>query len=111
MAEINPWFPEPDMLTHQVLGKLAEECSELAKIAVRCMIQGIDESDPGTGAANREELRKEIADVEAAICWTFETIYLRGRISERQRSKLKGFRAWQAMIEAKSRTMDEGTAP
>lgn len=99
MSTINPWFPEPDILIHQVLGKMAEECNELAKIAVRCMIQGINESDPGTQAANRTELLKEIADVEATICWAFEVITFDGFISERQRSKLEGFHRWQKMLE------------
>lgn len=106
MAEINPWFPEPDTLTHQVLGKMAEECTELAKIAVRCMIQGIDQRDPGTGALNLDELFKEIADVEATISWFFETVVSAWPVGydRRQIQKLEGFRRWRQMIEAAGRS-------
>lgn len=111
MADINPWFPEPDTLTHQVLGKMAEECNELAKIAVRCMIQGLDQRDPGTFASNRDELLKEIADVEATICWAFEVLHFPVGIAARQRKKLDGFHEWQKLIEARRRPLAPATDP
>jgi hypothetical protein len=102
-GDINPWFPERDTVIHQALGKLAEECSKLAKIAVRCMIQGIDESDPGTTMPNRQELMKEIADVQAAITWLSGLVTLPPGMSARGRAKLEGFRRWQQLIEAASK--------
>lgn len=56
---------DPELVA--VLGKLGEEANELGKIIFRCLIQGIDEREPVTQALNREELEKEIADVEALI--------------------------------------------
>ena len=111
MSDINPWMPEPNTLIHQLLGKMAEECSELSKIAVRCMIQGIDECDPGTGEENRTELLKEIADVEATICWAFEVITFADMIGPRQRRKLDGFHEWQKMIEARATPEGATAAP
>lgn len=98
-GDINPWMPETDVVLHQALGKLAEEAAELAKIAVRCVIQGIDGQDPGNGKANREELMKEICDVQAVVSWLTELITLAPGVNARIGMKLDGFRRWQEMIE------------
>lgn len=71
-----------------VLGKLAEETAELSNIIARCLIQGIDESEPVTGALNRHELEKEIADVEAMIAHVKQRFRLDGPFIE-QRSQKK----------------------
>ena len=67
-------MPEPDLLTHQALGKLAEEVNELGSIIARCLIQGLNESEPETGKPNREKLAEEMADVEAALLWVKEVV-------------------------------------
>jgi hypothetical protein len=96
---ITLWKPEPDMLIHQALGKACEEASELANILARCLIQGLDQSDPGTGKANRRALSNEIADLDAAVQWLRE---LTGEEYDEERAdrKLNGFRQWQRMLEA-----------
>ncbi|MGM5087570.1 hypothetical protein ACD589_12835 [Rhizobium sp. 814_E9_N1_1] len=110
MAEITLWKPEPDVLIHQALGKAGEEASELAAILFRCTIQGLDESDPGTGKWNRKALFDEIADVLAATEW------LRGIVGDgldqaRVDRKLAGFRRWQKMLEEDARQLQHNPQP
>lgn len=59
------WLPEPDINTHQAIGKLGEEAAELAAICSRILIQGIDGANPDTGKTNRKALMDEVADVRA----------------------------------------------
>lgn len=101
MADITLWLPETRTVIHQALGKAAEESAELSKIAVRCMIQGLDAVDPVTGKPNRKSLADELADVEATTEWLFELLSLDVEAhNARATRKLEGFRRWQAMIEA-----------
>ncbi|WP_032998306.1 hypothetical protein [Rhizobium leguminosarum] len=102
MTSITLWKPESDVIVHQALGKSGEEASELAKILFRCVIQGLDASDPGTGKPNREALWEEIADVEAALQWLREVIDDEFDCDRADR-KLNGFRRWQKMLEADAR--------
>ena len=99
MTDINPWTPERDIVLHQALGKLAEECNELAKIATRCMIQGYAEADPVTQQLNRTQLMEEVADVKATLRWLFDVLD-EPRIGEslREAQKFDGFKAWEAML-------------
>lgn len=101
MSIINAWKPEEDVVLHQALGKLAEECSELAKIATRCVIQGYAEADPATEKLNRTQLMEEVADVRAAMRWLFDVldIPLKGE-SQREARKFDGFKRWEAMLRA-----------
>ncbi|MCM2455334.1 hypothetical protein HGO37_08055 [Rhizobium sp. CG4] len=101
MSNITLWMPERDVVLHQALGKLAEECNELAKIATRCMIQGFEEYDPSTDKPNRTQLMEEVADVRATMRWLFEVLDqpFKGE-SPRETRKFDGFMKWQAMIEA-----------
>lgn len=96
---ISPWKPEPDLLIHQALGKACEEASELANILARCLIQGLNESEPVTGKPNRKSLFEEIADVDAAIQWLRELVNDEYD-GDRADRKLNGFRRWQRMLEA-----------
>lgn len=93
MSVINAWKPEEDVVLHQALGKLAEECSELAKIATRCMIQGYAETDPGTEKLNRTQLMEEVADVRATMRWLFDVLDIpfKGE-SPREARKFDGFK-------------------
>lgn len=103
-GDINPWFPEQDVVAHQALGKLLEEIGELGKIAARCLIQGVSEHDPVSGLANRDELLKELADVRAAGIWVEQVLLaLPGGMNDRVRTKLAGFQRWQAMLETEER--------
>lgn len=96
---ISPWMPEQDRLRLAVLGKLAEECSELAGRAARCIIQGLDENDPDSGRTNREELAREIADVEACIGMAEHVLGL-DTVLLRINDKVAGFLRWHALIKA-----------
>ncbi|WP_188110329.1 hypothetical protein [Agrobacterium tumefaciens] len=101
MSIINAWKPEEDVVLHQALGKLAEECSELAKIATRCMIQGYAEADPVTEKLNRTQLMEEVADVRATMRWLFDVLDIpfKGE-SPREARKFDGFKRWEAMLRA-----------
>jgi hypothetical protein len=97
--QISPWQPEGDPWRLAVLGKLAEECNELAGRAARCIIQGLDEPDPASGRSNRDELAREAADVIACIEMAVKRQFIRvdhGRVDE----KVDGFRRWHTMIRA-----------
>ncbi len=50
-----------------LLGKLAEECSELAQAALKAQQFGLDSVNPYTLKTNREELESELMDV-GGIC-------------------------------------------
>lgn len=100
MAEIALWLPEPDPVTHQALGKAAEECGEASQILARCLIQGLAARDPKTGQPNIERLAEELADIDAAISWLFELLDLDVEShNARMDRKMTGFREWQAMIQ------------
>lgn len=96
---ISPWMPEQDRIRLAVLGKLIEECTELAGRAARCIIQGIDERDPATGRRNREELGREMSDVTACIHMAEEILRVT-RTHGRMASKRAGFRRWHEIIAA-----------
>lgn len=96
-GDITPWMPEPHTVLHQALGKLAEEAAELAKIAVRCTIQGLDEQDPGTGEWNRRALCNELSDVFAVLQW-IKTICDVDVFDDRVERKFEGFLRWEEMI-------------
>lgn len=67
LRDANPWHPITDAVDLKHLGKLAEELNECASAVARCIIQGVDESEPVTGRVNRVWLQDEIADVQANL--------------------------------------------
>lgn len=97
MADITLWKPEPDLIIHQALGKACEEANELAKILARCLIQGLDATDPKTGKPNRQAITEEFADLDAAMDWLNK---LAGIPTDRSRTlrKLLGFEEWQGLL-------------
>ena len=97
-STISPWMPEQDRIRLAVLGKLAEECNELAARCARAIIQGLDEQDPATGRTNLEEVAREIADVSACISIAENRLGILVDI-ERTSNKFTGFRRWHRMIE------------
>ena len=98
----SPWTPETSQFRLAVLGKLAEEGSEVATAAVRCIIQGIDEEEPVTGKLNRTWLEDEIADImaqcELAIC-ALGLDY--DRIEKRAATKREYTGSWQRTLRGK----------
>lgn len=97
---ITLWKPEPDVLIHQALGKLAEECAELSQALARCLIQGYHEDEPVTHKLNRIQVREEMADVKAAMRWLSQLVGEEWGESPREARKLAGFQQWQHMLEA-----------
>ncbi|WP_160119678.1 hypothetical protein [Rhodovarius lipocyclicus] len=96
-STISPWMPERDPVRLAILGKLAEEASELAARANRCIIQGPAEVDPDSGRSNIVELQREIADVRACIGVVEAHFGIRGD-ARRMGAKWNGFDRWHDMI-------------
>lgn len=96
---LTKWTPTTDLMMLRRMGKLQEELAELANVAARCIIQGIDEVDPGTGKVNRARLENEIADVLAQCRCTIDALGLDDdRIAERTRDKREQMAEWEAMF-------------
>jgi NTP pyrophosphatase (non-canonical NTP hydrolase) len=64
---VSPWIPTSNPRDLKILGKALEEAGEYTSAVARCLIQGIDESEPVTGKPNRQWLEEEIADVMATV--------------------------------------------
>lgn len=64
---VSPWVPISDALDLKHLGKLGEELNECGSATARCIIQGVDGTEPVTGKVNRRWLEEEIADVLANV--------------------------------------------
>lgn len=97
---MSKWTPTTDLLMLRRMGKLIEELGELSNVAARCIIQGIDETDPGTGKVNRLRLEHEIADVMAQCRVTIEALGLdMGAISLRSAQKRAQMQEWEALFE------------
>jgi NTP pyrophosphatase (non-canonical NTP hydrolase) len=95
----NPWHPMSKPIDLKHLGKLAEEVNELGSAVSRCIIQGIDESEPVTHKLNREWLEDEIADVLANIELVIDHFNLDGlRIFKRRKRKKVHLRGWHSML-------------
>lgn len=96
---LNPWQPERDTLRLAVLGKLGEELGEASSATLRCIIQGIDESEPVTGKPNRQWLQDEIADVYATATMAVELFGLSSTdIARRMERKIQHLRAWHGLL-------------
>lgn len=93
----HPWMPEPNLTTHQLIGKLGEEASELSRICCRILIQGLAQSDPGTGKPNDRALIEEISDVNALMTMLSNKFFI---VADRARieRKVKLKEAWMKEI-------------
>lgn len=92
-----PWHPMTDARDLKTLGKLGEELGECQAAAMRCVVQGIDESEPQTGYLNRHWLEDEIADVLANADLVIERFNLdRARIEKRAAAKKPLLLAWHS---------------
>lgn len=93
------WLPEQDRIVLAVVGKLAEEASELAGICTRIMIQGYREDDPNTGKPNLRALIEEIADVQATSEHAINYFGLdRDFIRQRMENKYHHKHRWHEML-------------
>ena len=90
------WVPTTNLMMLRRMGKLQEELHELGEVAARCIIQGIDEIDPGTGKVNRDRLELESADVYAQLDETIYRLALNvDAIEARRADKRSKMRAWE----------------
>jgi hypothetical protein len=94
IPEIQPstWQPIQEKFLLAVLGKLGEETAELNAIICRCIIQGIDATEPVTGKWNRDQLQDEVADVLAMIDLLFATVTLNELAIAVRRQKKLGYK-------------------
>lgn len=92
------WIPETDPVKIAILGKSIEEASELVKILARCIVQGIEQSNPDTEEPNREELADELDDVETMI-HIIRTHFNVPSSKDRQRKKANYQSRWYEMLE------------
>ena len=89
------WQPITDKHDLAVLGKLAEEASELCSAISRCIIQGLDEAEPVTGKMNRTWLEQELADVMAMTTIAIQRFNLNAEeIMIRRRKKIDYKEPW-----------------
>lgn len=98
---LNPWTPMSKPIDVKHLGKLAEELGEASSAVARCLIQGIEESEPVTHKPNRQWLEDELADVIAnidlvAAHFSLDTY----RMNERAERKKEHLHRWHLMLEA-----------
>lgn len=99
MSKMSKWTPTTDLLMLRRMGKLTEELGELLSVAARCVIQGIDEVDPGSGKVNRIRLEHEIADVMAQCRVTVEALDLDADfINLRDLEKQRQMAEWEALF-------------
>jgi len=95
---VSPWLPEQDRIRLATLGKLIEELNEASSRAARCIIQGLDETDPDTGRTNRAELEREISDVLACIEMASIELHVEPD-PQRQDGKVDHFQRWHELID------------
>ena len=96
---LNPWHPITNSVTLKHLGKLSEELGECSAAVSRCIIQGVDETEPVTGKSNREWLEDEMADVIANIQLVVDHLGLdEERMLERAEKKQTRLREWHRMV-------------
>lgn len=102
---LNPWHPITDSVDLKHLGKLSEEINEqievlskLGKVVSRCIIQGMDGSNPADGKSNKRWLEEEIADVVGNSELVIERMNLdKLFIRERADDKKIRLRTWHKM--------------
>jgi NTP pyrophosphatase (non-canonical NTP hydrolase) len=96
---LTKWTPTTDLLMLRRMGKTGEEAAELLVVTNRCIIQGIDEIDPGTGKVNRARLQDELADVQAQIGCTVLALGLdQEYMARRTAEKIRQMNEWEAMF-------------
>jgi len=95
---VSPWSPITDKLDLKVLGKLGEELGECTSATARCIIQGINESEPVTKKPNQLWLEEEIADVLATTDIAISHFKLDATfILNRAQEKKKRLLTWHKM--------------
>lgn len=78
------WQPEQDKVNIALYGKALEELNECGSIIARCLIQGLEESEPEGKYLNREKLEEEIADVYTTLGHLQDSLHLNTQRIERR---------------------------
>ena len=105
LEALNPWHPITNSVDLKHLGKLLEEINEqievlskLGKVVSRCLIQGMDGTNPADGKANKQWLEEEVGDVVGNIDLVIDRFNLnRTFIADRAENKKQRLRTWHAM--------------
>lgn len=96
---LNPWLPMARPIDLKHLGKLMEELGEAQSAVARCIIQGIEESEPITHKPNRQWLEEELADVLANVALVMQHFGLDwARMENRATRKITHLRGWHSML-------------
>lgn len=100
LRDANPWRPMTRPIDLKHLGKLSEELNEAGSAVARCIIQGVDESEPVTGKPNRVWLEDELADVIANVELVTRHFRLdRQRMKSRADRKMAHLGQWHSMLD------------
>lgn len=100
MGNVSKWVPTTNLLLLRRMGKLGEELSECGAVAARVIIQGLDETDPGSGKTNRQRLQEELADVRAQIDCTVQALALdQNAMAQRTARKIGDMSEWEALFQ------------
>lgn len=95
----DPWVPMTRPIDLKHVGKLIEELGEAQSALARCMIQGIESTEPVTKKINREWLEEELADVMANVELVVVHFKLDvNRMFERTQLKIERLRGWHSML-------------
>ena len=95
---VSPWVPESSPKRLKILGKALEEGGEYVSAVARCLIQGIDESEPVTGKPNKQWLEEELADVLATSRLIVEEFGLDQQfLIDRMNKKVDQLKTWHSM--------------
>ena len=98
---ITPWHVETNAALLRRFGKLGEELGELQAVVCRCIIQGLEETDPSSGKTNRQRLTEELADVEAQMECTRVALGLdKNEIYKRVLKKIEGMIDWENSMDS-----------
>jgi len=100
MNEPNLWVPITLPIDLKHLGKLGEELGEASAAVSRCIIQGMDGSEPTSGRINRDWLEDELADVLANIELVVERFGLNKlRMISRSSKKISFQERWHQQLD------------
>ena len=113
-VRMTKWTPTTNLMELRRFGKTLEELCELGVVLARCIIQGIDETDPASGEVNRARLERETADVGAQLRCTIEAMGLDSvSISARIAHKMELMREWEALFDEPKapQTADQNCLP
>lgn len=97
---VSAWHVETDAYRIRRLGKSLEELGELVSVLARCIIQGVDETDPSSKEVNRIRMQKETSDVLAQLLLLVGAFKLDPEsIDNRIHDKVESMYRWEELLE------------